>query len=167
MSSNPTPQATHLKLRARRMAAALVTMSLLLFAGCASMPTPMPRTPSQALPPATDTALARLTADSTPPELEHLSGFALIADGSDALATRLALVRLARKTLDVQVYLIGSDTAGVLFLRALHEAAERGVRVRLRTSIACASSTRSCRRTAARCAPRTSPCARSCRTRIS
>ncbi len=132
MFSHLTPQATaRVGLRVHRAAAALVTVGLLLLAACAGMPAQTPKANSQALPPISDTPLAHLAAASTPPGQEQLSGFALIAGGSDALATRLALVRRAQQSLDVQVYLIGADAAGLQFLHALHEAAERGVRVRL------------------------------------
>ena len=132
MSRDPTVRAAaYFRVYSRHAAAAWIAVGLLLLTGCAAMPAPAPRTASQAMAVVGDTPLARLAADATPQGLEHLSGFALIADGSDALATRLALVQRARKSLDVQVYLIGSDAAGMQFLQALHQAAERGVRVRL------------------------------------
>ena len=68
---------------------------------------------------------------STPPTRRHLSGFRLLADGADALATRLALIRGARRSLDLQYFLIAADASGEQLLDELHAAAERGVRVRL------------------------------------
>jgi hypothetical protein len=55
----------------------------------------------------------------------------LLADPQDALQARLALIRGARHTLDVQTYIYAEDDAGWMFLRELIGAAERGVRVRL------------------------------------
>ncbi|MDE2372518.1 MAG: phospholipase D family protein, partial [Burkholderiales bacterium] len=59
------------------------------------------------------------------------SGVLALADGSDALASRLALVAMAERSIDVQYYIWHDDTSGVLLLAALDEAAARGVRVRL------------------------------------
>ena len=55
----------------------------------------------------------------------------LLSDPRDALQARLALIRGARHTLDVQTYIYAEDDAGWMFLRELVAAAERGVRVRL------------------------------------
>ena len=51
--------------------------------------------------------------------------------GDFALSARLELARRAQRTLDVQYYHIENDATGRYFLRALHDAARRGVRVRL------------------------------------
>ncbi|WP_407671860.1 phospholipase D family protein [Paraburkholderia acidiphila] len=49
----------------------------------------------------------------------------------DAFASRVALVRAAQRTLDVQYYIWRDDLTGTLLLEELREAADRGVRVRL------------------------------------
>ncbi|MFC5584171.1 phospholipase D family protein [Nitratireductor kimnyeongensis] len=54
-----------------------------------------------------------------------------IADGKDALASRLALIERAQGSIDAQYYIWYDDTSGVLLLDALRKAAARGVRVRL------------------------------------
>jgi len=59
------------------------------------------------------------------------SGFYLQFDGIDALAGRFALANRAEKTIDAQYYLITNDKVGLLFIGALLQAADRGVRVRL------------------------------------
>jgi putative cardiolipin synthase len=59
------------------------------------------------------------------------SGFHLVVDGIEAMATRLLLARLAEKSIDAQYYVIQDDIAGQLFVGELLAAAERGVRVRL------------------------------------
>jgi cardiolipin synthase C len=59
------------------------------------------------------------------------SGHLLLADGPRALAARLALARAAVNTLDLQYYAWHDDLAGQLMTRAVLQAAERGVRVRI------------------------------------
>ena len=59
------------------------------------------------------------------------SGFIPILSGFDALASRLELAANAEQSLDVQYYIWHDDLAGRLLFKALHDAAERGVRVRL------------------------------------
>jgi putative cardiolipin synthase len=59
------------------------------------------------------------------------SGCARLQEGRAALVARLALARHASRTLDVQYYLWHDDATGWLLARALLEAADRGVRVRM------------------------------------
>src|SRR5690606_1499857 len=59
------------------------------------------------------------------------TGILPLADAQDAFAARVLLARAAQRTLDVQYYIWHGDITGTLLLRALHDAAERGVRVRL------------------------------------
>lgn len=58
-------------------------------------------------------------------------GFALLANGQEAFAVRVGLIRQAQKTLDIQTYLLGDGQTTRLVLSQLVEAAEQGVRVRL------------------------------------
>ena len=113
--------------------AALLAMLLgsLIGAGCSGLPQDVQRPPSWSLRVAEDVPLSRLVQASTPPQQAQLSGFRLLADGADALSTRLALIHGARSSLDLQYFLIGADASGEQMLAALHAAAERGVRVRL------------------------------------
>jgi len=60
-----------------------------------------------------------------------LSGIYPLANPHAAFAARVDLARAAQRTLDVQYYIFRSDLTGTLLLEELHEAAERGVRVRL------------------------------------
>jgi putative cardiolipin synthase len=112
-------------------AVAWLTALLILFSGCAGRAAEVPNEPARALQDVGGTPLARLVEASTPPAQRHLSGVHLLADGADAWDTRLMLVRRASKSLDLQYYLIADDSAGRQWLQALHDAAERGVRVRL------------------------------------
>ncbi|MFL2547511.1 MAG: phospholipase D family protein [Candidatus Rariloculaceae bacterium] len=59
------------------------------------------------------------------------SGFLLLGDGIEALATRLLMAERAELTLDAQYYLITCDDIGYIFIGAMLAAADRGVRVRL------------------------------------
>jgi putative cardiolipin synthase len=104
---------------------------LLALAGCASLPTGVARAPSTAMVDVASTELARIAAAATPDDKRHLSGFRVLSAGDHAFNARIALARRAQKTLDIQYYLIASDTAGLQFLRELRDAAARGVRVRL------------------------------------
>lgn len=56
---------------------------------------------------------------------------ALSFDAAEALALRLASVRMAARSIDVMTYIWSDDRAGRLVAQALIEAAGRGVRVRL------------------------------------
>ena len=59
------------------------------------------------------------------------SGVLALRDARDALASRLALVRAAERSIDVQYYIWHADSSGTLLLGELLDAARRGVRVRL------------------------------------
>jgi putative cardiolipin synthase len=59
------------------------------------------------------------------------SGVRLLVSAEDAFAARMELAAVATRTLDVQVYIWREDLTGTLLLEALHQAADRGVRVRL------------------------------------
>ena len=116
-----------------RQASAGISLLLLLvlaLAGCASLPTDYPRTPSQALetPEQTKTGakLARLSE-------KHAgdSGFAILRHGRAAFTSRIAMAAVAEKTLDLQYYIWEADTTGRILAERLLEAADRGVRVRL------------------------------------
>ena len=106
----------------------------LLLGACASLPDlpALPDAAPAAAPQALhDTTLARIAMESTPPAKRHLSGLRLLPAGDHAFDARLALARHAERTLDAQYYVIADDDAGRQFLRALRDAAQRGVQVRL------------------------------------
>ena len=72
-----------------------------------------------------------MAAASTSPDQAQLSGLRLLGDAAQAFELRLALVRLAQTSLDLQYYLIAHDASGAQLLGELEQAARRGVRVRL------------------------------------
>jgi cardiolipin synthase C len=84
---------------------------------------------SEAIELSTQTTLGRM-AKAAPPAADA-SGFRLMPLGTFSLDTRVQLARRAEATLDVQYYHFENDETGRWLLRALRDAAERGVRVRL------------------------------------
>jgi len=109
----------------------LVASLALALAACAGLPVPVERGESHAIVDVAETSLARTAAASRPEDAGERSGFRLLPDGDEALEARLALIRRAEKSIDVQYYLIANDRTGRQFLAELAAAAARGVRVRL------------------------------------
>lgn len=90
-----------------------------------------PRTPSTYLTDAYDTPLGRGIAAARIGHPRDLSGVHMLTDGREAFAARILLAKAAVRSLDVQYYIWHNDLSGTLLLEAMHEAAERGVRVRM------------------------------------
>ena len=107
-----------------------LAVASLLGAGCASLPRDVLRPPSQAVPASAATELGRIALASSPTD-PALSGFRLVSWSAQALAMRLELAARAERSLDVQYYVLDDDQTGRMLLRALRDAARRGVRVRL------------------------------------
>jgi len=59
------------------------------------------------------------------------SGFYLLSDNSDAFVARFALASAAKKTLDIQYYIMHNDASGEYLAYAMLAAADRGVQVRI------------------------------------
>jgi len=80
-----------------------------------------------------DTGTTRLGKAISPRVEAHpgLSGIHPLHDPHDAFAARVLLARAAERSLDVQYYIWHKDLSGTLLLKALRDAADRGVRVRL------------------------------------
>lgn len=55
----------------------------------------------------------------------------LLPRGEDALALRLHLIRSARRSIELQTFILSDDDAGLVVIEALVAAARRGVRVRI------------------------------------
>jgi len=87
-----------------------------------------PREPSEALPPARESALGGVFG---PPDEGEASAFAPLDGGDEGLDVRLALTEAAEASIDAQSYLWHADACGSLLLDRLLAAADRGVRVRL------------------------------------
>jgi putative cardiolipin synthase len=118
-----------MKALAHLLRAALLCALAAGLGACGSLP-PAPERPVEyASQPDPSTRLAKIVADSTPPE-EH-SGFRLMPLGVYSLDARVQLAQRAERSLVVQYYQLENDATGRLLLRALREAAGRGVRVRV------------------------------------
>lgn len=108
----------------------LLGLCLLLLARCNRLPPLANRTVSTALENTGETRLGKAVA---PLAAGHpgVSGIYPLREARDAFAARLLLAQAADRSLDVQYYIWHQDMSGILLFRALYEAAERGVRVRL------------------------------------
>ncbi|MDO5625259.1 MAG: phospholipase D family protein [Pseudomonadota bacterium] len=110
----------------------LVLLAAWLLAACGSLPTDVQRPVSHALPTPEATLLGQLATQRRPaPARAADSGLALIDSANMAFASRLALTRAAQRTLDIQYYAIHADASTRELLRAVRDAAARGVRVRI------------------------------------
>jgi putative cardiolipin synthase len=107
------------------------TLLLALLAGCASIDFDYPRSESRALTGTDQTYLGRQFTDLVASKPSGESGFLLLKDGIDALATRLFLIQRAERSIDLQYFILKTDVTGSVLLHRLLEAADRGVRVRL------------------------------------
>ena len=102
----------------------------LMLTGCATVDFDYPKQASYARTETDDTYLGQVFAplrDAHP----EASGFYLLPDGIEALAARLLFAARAERTIDAQYYLINNDDIGIVFIGALLDAADRGIRVRL------------------------------------
>ena len=83
-----------------------------LIGGCAALPSSVQRPVSQAM---VDerTSLAQAAGAAMPAgAAADQSGLRLIPDGDQALASRIALIRRAERSLDVQTYHLAADGSG-------------------------------------------------------
>lgn len=119
----------------QKLTSLILTLCLaLVLGGCSSLPPRGEVLSSQALSSqaAAETALGRLASTQRPDRTPATaSGFRLLPSGEFALDARLTLIRQAQRTLDLQAYHLHPDASGRSLLRALRDAAARGVRVRL------------------------------------
>jgi len=113
-----------------RLATWLAGVLLVALAGCTSLPkVDREAIASEAIPLSPKTKLGQIALRSTPSPQQ--SGFRLMPLGTFSYDTRLQLARRAEVSLDVQYYHFENDASGRYLLRALRDAAVRGVRVRL------------------------------------
>lgn len=98
--------------------------------GCGSLPSLDDRNLSTVFADTHDTQLGRAIA---PRAAAHpgKSGVHRLVKSHDAFAARVLLAQAAERSLDVQYYIWRHDLSGTLLFEALHDAATRGVRVRL------------------------------------
>ena len=101
-------------------------------AGCSTLPKhKIESIPESAL--QVDTAQTTLAQIIQPLQEQHpdLTGYLVLFEPLEALATRLSLIDKAEKRLDLQYYIWDNDKVGSLALHALIRAADRGVKIRL------------------------------------
>ena len=113
-----------------RRARILPVLAALLLSACATLRTDVAREPSQAMPPATDTATAKYINTELGTHKEG-SGFRLLSLSTNALMSRIALADHAQHSIDLQYYIYNDDATGRLMTQRLLAAADRGVRVRV------------------------------------
>ncbi|MEE4349569.1 MAG: phospholipase D family protein [Pacificimonas sp.] len=112
------------------LALAALVGTLLVIRLLNPLPPLEPRPNSQAATGTVDTALGRSIAPLTDAKPD-LSGVYMLSNGEEAYGARALLARTAERSLDVQYYIWRADLTGILLLRELRAAADRGVRVRL------------------------------------
>jgi len=98
--------------------------------GCIAIDFDQPKTATAAFYDTDDTYLGRALAGLAEAHPGQ-AGFYPVIDSIDALAIRLLMAERAERSIDAMYYLIKGDIVGNLFIGALLDAADRGVRVRL------------------------------------
>lgn len=118
--------------RARQFPSLVLVFCMLtaLLSGCAELPTLDGRTDSIAYTDTRDTRLGRAIVDAKNAHPGRSAIYPLV-DAHEAFSSRVLLARAAERSLDIQYYIWHQDTTGSLLFHELHEAAQRGVRVRL------------------------------------
>ena len=110
----------------------LLLLTCISMNGCAALPSHVDRPVSTALAAPSDTRLGRLIQDrAAKAGTRNDSGFALVGNAELAFTSRMALIKAAEKTLDIQYYAIFHDDTTERLFDALREAAARGVRIRI------------------------------------
>ena len=109
----------------------LLTITLTLGTGCASIDFDYPREESFADSDTEGSFLGKALTDGVDGKPAGQSGFYPFADGLDSLAIRLLLAQRAERSIDLQYYLIKDGITGRALIGSLLQAADRGVRVRL------------------------------------
>lgn len=117
-------------LRRLGLALLLIVVSLLAVDLLTPLPSLEHRIASEALIDTANTRLGRAVAAQVAAH-PGVSGIHALPNAEDAFLVRLLLARRAERSLDIQYYIWNDDLTGRLLYEALHDAAERGVRVRL------------------------------------
>lgn len=99
-------------------------------AACSSLPTDFDSIDSYAYTDTAQTTLGKEAAQVTGADASDSTMY-LIGEGTDAFLTRMVLLSMAERSVDVQYFIWKSDLIGKLLMHKMIEAAERGVRVRM------------------------------------
>ncbi len=103
--------------------------TIVLMQGCAFLPPPAQRTRTEAIPANAGSELADLAKRSIPDGAT--SALRPLPQSAWSMDARLTLVHHVQHSLDLQYYLLQNDMTGHTLLRAVRDAAQRGVRVRI------------------------------------
>jgi len=104
-------------------------ISALVLASCANLPTDFEKTPTLAVTGTENTQLGRNALQVMGSKTDESKVF-LINEGTDAFVTRMAVLQMAEKSIDVQYYIWHADLIGTYLFDEMLKAADRGVRVR-------------------------------------
>ncbi|UYL10704.1 phospholipase D family protein [Bdellovibrio sp. SKB1291214] len=97
---------------------------------CATLPKNVHRTPSSTLAPDPSTKLSQVVREKLKGHAEK-SAFHPLISGEDAFIARIASVRAAARSIDMQYYIWNNDLTGSILTEEVLKAADRGVRVRI------------------------------------
>lgn len=109
---------------------ALTLVIILLVSACSMLPTNFEHIDSHAFTNTEKTLLGKMATKIQAGETENSTMY-LIEEGTDAFLTRMVLLSMAERSVDVQYYIWKSDIIGKLLMSKMLEVADRGVRVRL------------------------------------
>lgn len=108
----------------------LTLLLILLTSACSMLPKDFERTDSFSYKDTEQTFLGRNASKLQSGDTVN-STMSLITEGTDAFLTRMALLSMAERSVDVQYYIWRSDIIGKLLMNRMLEVADRGVRVRI------------------------------------
>src|ERR1700754_3348145 len=124
----PAPWRSSLGAGLRLLALCVGFAAAAIIQGCASL-APVDKPASQAIAARANTALGAIAARSVASADE--TAFPALPLSAFSMDARLALVNAAQSSLDLQYYLLQDDATGRTLMRAVRDAALRGVRVRI------------------------------------
>lgn len=104
--------------------------SITVTSACSSLPTDFDSTDSYAYSDTSQTTLGKKAAKITDGDSSNSTMY-LVSQGTEALLTRMALLSMAERSVDVQYFIWKSDLIGKLIMNEMMIATERGVRVRM------------------------------------
>ena len=102
----------------------------LLISACSSLPREYQRIETFVLSDTANTQLGKLSHQYMS-GVQDTSAYYPLNNGYDAFLSRIAIIEMAERTIDVQYYLFENDLIGQVMLDRLLAAADRGVRIRL------------------------------------
>ena len=108
----------------------ILLVGIAVTTACSSLPTGFDSIESYAFTDTAQTTLGKKAAQVAADDLAHSTMY-LLNEGTDAFLTRMVLLSMAERSVDVQYFIWKADLVGKLLMHQMIEAAERGVRVRM------------------------------------